>query len=103
MSKHTPGPWSTSPVGIGDDLSWPIRRVRHDQRGNRITSWIADAHGTQGMDEAERAANARLIAAAPDLLKILEAILDEFAEGSVKVGTLTDARVLVAKAKGHDQ
>ncbi len=106
MSKHTPGPWSTSSVGIGDDLSWPIRRVRHDQRGNRIISWIADAHGTQGMDEAERAANARLIAAAPDLLEALEELY-WLATDSERMGVhmheYDRAQAAIAKAKGEDQ
>lgn len=73
MAEHTPGPWSLGPTaGIG-------------QRGQL---YIVDADGVRVADcEAEKiserrfarsmaedAANARLIAAAPDLLAVLEDI-----------------------------
>jgi hypothetical protein len=68
MSKHTPGPWYffSTPIGIGAsniqerDMAW----TRHDGAGLR------DSHRSREEDEA----NARLIAAAPDLLAALKEI-----------------------------
>lgn len=65
-TKHTPGPWNSEPCPdmremlIIDSERWVVGRVR------RILSDITIA-------EAE--ANARLMAAAPDLLDALESIL----------------------------
>lgn len=68
-SKHTLGPW------------W----VRHKDHGRRVEFWIACDGGslplegfrnaTMGASVAEAEANARLIAAAPDLLAACEAAL----------------------------
>jgi len=68
MSKHTPGPWGfyvepngDSPiVGIVDDYETPHDIFR----------------GEAGLDFDTTRANARLIAAAPDLLALALAILD---------------------------
>lgn len=56
MSKHTPGPWRAEVNAMGDKLciwsgAYPVAIVR-------------DAH--------EQSANARLIAAAPELLEVLK-------------------------------
>jgi len=69
MSNHTPGPWT---------IEKSTRTDHHIIAGRR---WIAtasnhDFHPTQ--EENERTiANARLIAAAPDLLAALQAIMDD--------------------------
>ncbi len=54
-SLYTPGPWTLTSYGA----QWQVE----DARGDRL---IADAYGT--------GANARLIAAAPDLLEALEKV-----------------------------
>lgn len=62
MSEHTPGPWHTGDGTMG-------RRIVYDARGMAI----ADAklfHGKRA--SGEDFANARLIAAAPDLLLALQ-------------------------------
>ena len=63
MSNHTPGPWRAMHAGTANDEH--ARVIRSDGG-----AWIADVlkQGT----EADRAANARLIAAAPDVLAALE-------------------------------
>jgi hypothetical protein len=67
--KHTPGPWS-------DDWNF-IVVSRADGRENYIAQICeSDEEGLFIEDSAERAANARLIAAAPDLLAALRALLD---------------------------
>ena len=64
MSEHTPGPWRDWEESIGavmaprsNDASW----------GSRAVALIA-----QWPSAEERAANARLIAAAPEMLEALE-------------------------------
>ena len=60
---HTPGPWHT---GTDED-----GHVVYNESGG----FIADA-GLDDGDEGEEAANARLIAAAPDLLAACQEIFD---------------------------
>ena len=75
-SKHTPGPWvvhdhPTDPYQYGhyvttaDGLT--VCSVAHQLPGR----------SPHGAEEATRAANARLIAAAPELLEALEGLLDD--------------------------
>jgi len=59
---HTPGPW-TYPGGTGNFVGGPDR-IR-----------VADVGGMERSPE-ERQANARLIAAAPDLLAACKSVLD---------------------------
>jgi hypothetical protein len=64
MSKHTPGPWE---VGYHDKHG---QRTVLSQHIEICTCW----HHSVGAIEKEMEANARLIAAAPDLLAALELI-----------------------------
>jgi len=91
-SKHTPGPWSIDGEGTnamvrGADLT--IVAVRH-----RLTGQTHEA-------------NARLIAAAPELLEALEdlvylaeAAMREVGEYDIEA-ELADARAAIAKARGE--
>ena len=96
--KHTPGPWSVkkhfSEWLIGD--------------GNYLIATTAGSPAHLGRASAERdAANARLIAAAPDLLKALEdcvAVMDrELAGLKVIQPEFSAARAAIAKATGEQQ
>lgn len=83
-SKHTPGPWHFE--------GWDgFKGVVHDEESFIIAE--------QGEDAEAWPANARLIAAAPDLLKSLRAMLDAMDDGSDEP-TLVEARAAVAKAAG---
>lgn len=62
MSAHTPGPWLANQGTIETD---------HPHRTWRV---VAHACGEESGLESEQVANARLIAAAPDLLDALEQI-----------------------------
>lgn len=93
MNKHTPGPWFVdhkSPflVRAGDDIDG--RHIAH----------IGPANYTPRFDVDEP--NAKLIAAAPDLLEALEYCLDclgdEFALPSDCQST---ARAAIARARGE--
>jgi len=92
-ARHTPGPW-TYPGGTGNFVGGPDR-LR-----------IADLGGLERSPE-ERQANARLIAAAPDLLAACiqaESVLRVFRECSVlKAGapdTEAKLRAAILKAEG---
>jgi hypothetical protein len=93
MSKHTPGPWLTTE----STEHWGRVNVTVQAAftGNEIaTAW-------QGTADVNRA-NARLIAAAPDLLEALKELVA--AAGGVNAGPLTwlaKARATIARATGE--
>ncbi len=91
MSKHTPGPWTHGPESR--DICGP-----DDESVASAATW---------RPESEEVANARLIAAAPELLAALETLLtavddavDVEAQASWQ-GAATDAEIAIAKAKGE--
>jgi hypothetical protein len=106
MSKHTPGPWFVAP------------RNEVNSAGHNI-AMIADLDWGQYRDaedngEAEFEANARLIAAAPDLLEALKAamaFLDEnvadpditagMAQAYIKLRDI-NPKAIIAKAEGKE-
>lgn len=105
MSKHTPGPWwlgrdpchydSLTSISGGSDSNGGIRSVAEV--------------GGHDVDEAE--ANARLIAAAPDLLAACEAALVQVTRDNDERGVPTNEHrgtqwmleAAIAKAKGTNQ
>lgn len=80
MSKHTPGPWEVGQQRRFEELTprWIIRPEGEFPHG----LWIADG-GWIGHEETE--ANARLIAAAPDLLAALKEAVEVAPLGTTKV------------------
>ena len=84
-AKHTPGPWRELHTCIDDSRGYQICHI--------------DLHGKS---EAERDANRRLIAAAPELLDALKDMLDYYGTASANVEFLTKARAAIAKATGQD-
>ena len=108
MSKHTPGPWFASPYeGFG-----PMTTVRQGcpKTGMRIASTFET---TTPVHIERSEANARLIAAAPELLEAIQLILDQvdYTNGACSmaemVGACLDARFIdqarnaIAKARGE--
>ena len=110
-TKHTPGPWNWSRWPselIGGSLSvyqiGPMRAVIYDD-------WRPRA---DGISEEENEANARLIAAAPELLEACKAArefaleeIDLLCEGGVQVPSWLlklqeQLRTAIAKATGED-
>jgi hypothetical protein len=102
MSKHTPGPWDlesdpchfdtlSSIVGGAGRLTPPRRQL------------MVEVGGHAGY--AEQEANARLIAAAPDLLEALEKAVREYEGLPSSLGYefthLREMRAAIAKAKGE--
>lgn len=116
--KHTPGPWV---VGWGDGLTGPTTPndpvvagrswecVPVSQGMETIAIVPNQATGYFSLDEAKGTgrANARLIAAAPDLLEALrELYLDLVAndqDGLIEhVEPMRKARAAIAKAEGRE-
>jgi len=66
--KHTPGPWKASPLGriYAPGYGWEGAEIAHVQ---------FKALDTQTFDTLQSEANARLIAAAPEMLEALKVAL----------------------------
>ena len=79
MSAHTPGPWS-------------VDYQREQVYGSNGSTVVYELNFSK--------ADAQLIAAAPDLLEALTALVLNCDAGSATVGALTDARAAIAKATG---
>ena len=98
MTTHTPGPWILtcndkdflieSPEGISAKLlaTLPVHRLGSGDRVPQLS---------------EQTANARLIAAAPELLRVLERITDIYEKtGPMPSAIASEARADIAKARG---
>lgn len=85
MSKHTPGPWVNT--------------------GNGIHSGTRCVATTHMNPKEQRDIDARLIAAAPDLLEALKDLCSHINEtrGSNADNALFAARLAIAKATGENQ
>jgi hypothetical protein len=90
MSEFTPGPWR-----IGR-FAWTVEAGRED-----YPALIANVHGQMqgkaGSGDTQLDANARLIAAAPELLEALEAISRE-SQATTRIRSM--AENAIAKARG---
>jgi hypothetical protein len=82
--QHTPGPWAYNEY---------TRTIRGPHN-----HWLATMDSWDGA--IDHAANARLIAAAPDLLAALQAVADYWAGGDVPEVLDTQMRAAIAKATG---
>lgn len=68
MSKHTPGPWKAC-----DNNGYSIWRITsHQYRAESASRTVAEVVG----DSAETEANARLIAAAPEMYELIQQVAD---------------------------
>ena len=103
-ARHTPGPWEQNIQSCG---FWSICTVYGTDQG-----WV-EIHAPNGSytedHRAESTANARLIAAAPELLEALKEIAADYADRfdlddpSTNPGiksTIKQARAAIAKATG---
>ncbi len=93
---HTPGPWTILPNRV-----CVIGPCAEDEGGSALVAMCAAAR----RDNDECAANARLIAAAPELLAALEELLafsaDVVSSPNTTLGRLHNAaEAAVARAKG---
>ena len=100
MSTHTPGPWTLKYAHCGD--------VGIKADGGLIAECFCDIRRADEHSTAEAGANARLIAAAPDLLAALQGMCSVWVTVCNSKGwepehmsQYTDARAAIAKAKGE--
>jgi hypothetical protein len=110
MAGHTPGPWSVVIDDSGDrPVSVPSIQAA-EEYDCAIVHWDGfwQEHWQSARGNREMRANARLIAAAPDLLEALQAILadcgeamlDGYVENSLHSDEVNAARAAIAKASG---
>ena len=102
----TPGPWSVeSPFG-NDDLAIVADADREVYDWNILAScFSSDGDGEPAIPVAEMQANARLIAASPDLYEALDLLLKTIDPGQwpsdEMVSALHAGTVALAKARGE--
>lgn len=94
MSKYTPGPWF---VRKWDGDEWPDRRISIGPQSNGTA--IAVCISPRYYDDEQMEADAKLIAAAPELLDALESALTILID-SVGDFDYDKARAAIAKATG---
>lgn len=99
-TQHTPGPWTWNDA---DASIWPA--IESARRAPVATVFTAAQPESELSLEsssfsAEESANARLIAAAPELLAALEWCHELLSTGQAKAGAQEAARAAIAKAKG---
>jgi len=85
-AKHTTGPWN-----LLDDT-----RVGNSAEVKTICT--AYSHAGWGMNKEEAKANAKLIAAAPDLLKYLKKLVEEIEMHGIYMISVGDAEEVIKKA-----
>lgn len=105
-AKHTPGPWVVLPEESGRGYI----RVRGGRLGARykianVCAPIYDGSELAQREDSESRANARLIAAAPDLLSALQVVVEQWTAQFERRGHLAppwckQARTAIAKATG---
>jgi hypothetical protein len=101
LATHTPGPWRAE--ACDSDEFWFSNGYFAVRAGNRTVAPV----GIDNDNMSESAANARLIAAAPDLLAFAQAFVeldrlvsrDDIASG-INI-LLEQARAAIAKAEGN--
>jgi hypothetical protein len=93
VNKHTPAPWSIERVNGSS-------RVFIERDGGDFLNKLIAAVMSDNRDEPHMA-NARLIAAAPDLLAALEAIVSADARGELCHDEIALAVEAITKATGQ--
>ena len=94
--KHTPGPWFiTGSMTKYVEARIPGRMIQEVAACGPTAA--DDGYGEQQM------ANARLIAAAPELLEALESVLENCLDSDGLAAAYEKARAAIAKAKGEGQ
>ena len=102
-SQHTPGPWKSLP----EEADKPYIRIRGTALGRRYK--IANVmdptyNGATDQDFEETRANARLIAAAPEMLEVLQDMLycsEYWSEYFVPLGLVERLNAVIKTATGE--
>ena len=93
MNKHTPGPW----FAVADKGQTIIRT----SRSSAAFSPLAIVKGDKRDTLKDQEANARLIAAAPDLIDALSEIINDGGKFVMTNETHRKARAAIARARGE--
>lgn len=95
---HTPGPWHAGEGnGEGSIFKTSEGRMRMEQGGTTLYPICTMVRGWKADEDA---ANARLIAAAPDMLETLLVLTDRDVSSDVFLAAMERARAIIAKAAG---
>jgi hypothetical protein len=97
MSKWTPGPWGT----LADDGFTVIGYMPTEPDGEPSMVVISDASASLPDDTAR--ANARLIAAAPEMATMIEQLLVKGSRWHPCDPLVVEARALLARINGESQ
>ena len=91
-SKHTPGPWTQGTSNTGQSCVWLDGHTEPEDTMGPDNTWIDCVTG----------ANARLIAAAPELLEALQNIIESVDKGNAAIlcPLAAAARSAITKATG---
>ncbi len=106
MSTHTPGPWIAS-HRRGQDGNYRTEVYSPEHGGIATCDWTMK-HCGNGVTETYREANARLIAAAPEMLEALRRAVVALAGATVhapELDLMDDYQIVsaaIAKAQGMD-
>ena len=106
MSKHTPAPWvlKIRPAVHDDNVTVAEIEQPRSVKYRGIVAYMQSAEHIYGIDEDELVANARLIAAAPDMLEALKLCANYIANTESELGITLPcgekARAAIAKAEG---
>ena len=116
MAEHTPGPWIVSYEKTAESVRAPHLDAAHLNREEFGRVW--GECGGQGFicmlnggdfgynDHPGAEANARLIAAAPELLESCKELLarcEQYLDPMIYGGEMTKARAAITKATGESQ
>lgn len=97
MFEHTPGPWIY--VGTDPNEGWDGYRIVGESR----VGWGDIGTVTGPQSDPSAAADARLIAAAPELLEVLTVLVGGHRTGGTRYVSgdlIAQARAVIAKATG---
>lgn len=111
-TKHTPGPWTLYRYAATQDTHHHAVFASARDDGRRVTIATVYPVGDDGQTGGESYHNARLIAAAPAMLKALETIIkfakeadklygDEYDESIWPEGVLEQGRAAIQAALGE--
>ena len=101
-NKHTPGPWKIQKFEKPETVRFKVLA----KKGRRWASVLTGNKKSTGdllMSEPQAEANARLIAASPDLLEALQAVLNNCLDSQGLADAHKQARAAIAKATGDVQ
>lgn len=99
MSKHTPGPWVVGQLNKGPVAGTVPVHTADYMESYRSGQLVCSVYGTAAFSDA----NARLIAAAPELLASLRRVLRMLEINDARLanfGEVEEARDVISKAEG---